>query len=96
MIFDPPLEFEGVGGDVIFDPQYYGVRTALGVCYVCAICGDDPDVDTPVDTCVVCMEEIHTERGAVRMNCCDQGMHRKCHERWRCEEVTRNCPVCRK
>ena len=70
--------------------------TALGVCYVCAICGDDPDDGTPVDTCVICVEEIHTDRGAVRMNCCDQAMHRKCHERWRSEEATRNCPVCRK
>jgi hypothetical protein len=66
----------------------------LGLCYMCAI-GRDPEYPGE-DSCVICADTVHTARGSVCMKCCNQPMHKKCYERWRSEEETRSCPICRK
>lgn len=66
----------------------------LGLCYVCSI--SKPRQDDTGESCIICTEAIHTERGIRRMKCCNQSMHKKCYERWRSEEENRLCPICRK
>jgi hypothetical protein len=67
---------------------------ALGLCYQCSIMKDP--LDEPTDACVICADLIQTTRGGVSLNCCGQRMHKKCYQRWRSEEETRVCPICRK
>ena len=66
----------------------------LGLCYICSI-GRDPEYPGE-DLCVICADTVHTARGSICMKCCNQPMHKKCYERWRSEEETRSCPICRK
>jgi hypothetical protein len=65
-------------------------------CYMCTLRSPNTvNIQEGYASCVICNEPIYTPMGSIQKSCCQQVMHKRCLEIWRCDDSLKTCPICR-